>query len=132
MYTLSYFGYVMPQSISFIHRFTSVSASMICMYHSSIYFMSSLMARNKEIACGCQLSTSPILLAPVKGVPGNGPPIEPPGTCCMSGCQNCVWILYAEELKNYYGDSSVEIIRKVVDKIEDNSLKSFLKFELGL
>lgn len=67
----------------------------------------------------------------IKVVPGKGPPPEPPVECCMSGCPNCVWIIYAEELKKYYDDGG-ESAQKAIEQIENPSLKAFLKLELAL
>ena len=64
-------------------------------------------------------------------VPGKGRPPEPPMDCCMSGCANCVWIQYAEELKGYYSDGTDRALKEI-DTIENESLKAFLKLELGL
>ena len=76
-------------------------------------------------------STSASCLKTMKVMPGKGPPPEPPVNCCMSGCANCVWIVYAEELKNYYNDGG-DAAREALEKIENPSLKAFLKLELGL
>lgn len=66
-------------------------------------------------------------------VPGKGPPPEPPVDCCMSGCANCVWIQYAEELKQYYSlDEGNERAKKAIEQIDNPGLQMFLKFELGL
>ncbi|CAG5115290.1 unnamed protein product [Candidula unifasciata] len=73
----------------------------------------------------------PSALKTISVVPGKGPPPEPPVTCCMSGCVNCVWIKYAEELKDYYSDGG-EQAKAAVEKIEDASLRAFVKLELGL
>ncbi|OWF49462.1 Oxidoreductase-like domain-containing protein 1 [Mizuhopecten yessoensis] len=64
-------------------------------------------------------------------VPGKGPPPEPPVECCMSGCANCVWIKYAEELKEYYGNG-IERALKEIELIDNPSLKAFIKLELSL
>ncbi|CAG2191882.1 unnamed protein product [Mytilus edulis] len=64
-------------------------------------------------------------------IPGKGRPPEPPVDCCMSGCANCVWIQYAEELKQYYSDGSKRALKEI-DTIENESLKAFIKLELGL
>ena len=65
-------------------------------------------------------------------VPGKGPPPEPPVDCCMSGCANCVWIQYCEELKHYYSDGmGQELARKAIETIDNEGLKMFLKVELG-
>lgn len=54
---------------------------------------------------------------------------DPPTTCCMSGCANCVWIDYAKELAVIYKDGG-EAAEKVMKTIEDPSLKIFLSLEL--
>lgn len=69
-------------------------------------------------------------LAP-PNIPGKGPPPEPPVECCMTGCVNCVWITYAEELKKYYSDGGI-MAKQAIEKIENPSLKAFLKLELGI
>lgn len=53
----------------------------------------------------------------------------PPTDCCMSGCANCIWVRYAEELAEIYkdGDRAAE---RVLEAIEDPSLKIFLSLEL--
>ena len=66
-------------------------------------------------------------------IPGKGPPPEPPVDCCMSGCANCVWIQYADELKEYYTDGmGSEKALQAIESIENPSLKAFLKLELSL
>lgn len=55
---------------------------------------------------------------------------EAPVSCCMSGCSNCVWIDYAEEMGKLYrdgGDRAREMINK---EVTDPSLKAFLLSEL--
>ncbi|KAK6170348.1 hypothetical protein SNE40_018761 [Patella caerulea] len=64
-------------------------------------------------------------------VPGKGPPPEPPVECCMSGCSNCVWITYAEELRDYYSDGGKTAL-KALENIENPSLRAFVKLELNL
>jgi hypothetical protein len=65
-------------------------------------------------------------------IPGKGMPPEPPVDCCMSGCANCVWIMYADEVKKYYEKDGNDRAKREIDKIENPSLKMFLKLELGL
>lgn len=54
---------------------------------------------------------------------------EPPTNCCMSGCANCVWITYAQELAQLYKDSG-KAADSVMNAIDDPSLKMFLNLEL--
>ncbi|RDD38206.1 Oxidoreductase-like domain-containing protein 1 [Trichoplax sp. H2] len=58
-------------------------------------------------------------------------PPELPVTCCMSGCANCVWLKYCEELVEYYkGDKSHA--KQALEKIDDPSIKALIKLELGI
>lgn len=58
---------------------------------------------------------------------------EEPTTCCMSGCANCVWIEYAEQVKRVLADSdSKRVTQMVLDKIQDSNMKAFLSMELKL
>lgn len=66
-------------------------------------------------------------------IPGKGPPPEPPLACCMSGCANCVWIIYAEELKKYFPvEDGLAKTKEAIAKIDNPSLQMFVKLELGM
>ena len=54
---------------------------------------------------------------------------DPPTNCCMSGCANCVWISYAQELADIYKDGG-KASEEVMKAIDDPGLKIFLSFEL--
>lgn len=55
---------------------------------------------------------------------------EVPTICCMSGCANCVWIDYAEQLARCYGDGGSRA-REIIDQyVTDPGLKAFLELEL--
>ncbi|KAH8037346.1 hypothetical protein HPB51_009901 [Rhipicephalus microplus] len=58
------------------------------------------------------------------------PPV-PPGEeeCCGTGCSNCVWLLYAEELVDYYRDNGARAAQEVA-KIPDPNVRQFVKTEL--
>jgi len=47
----------------------------------------------------------------------------------MSGCANCVYIQYAMEMANYFKVNGTTAL-KVIDAIEDETLKAFLKVEI--
>lgn len=56
---------------------------------------------------------------------------EEPTTCCMSGCANCVWIEYAEKIKNILVDSDKKQVAQIIlDKVQDPNMKAFLSMEL--
>jgi hypothetical protein len=65
-------------------------------------------------------------------------PPEMPLTCCGSGCQNCVWIKYADDLLKYYAGNdakSQEEIRKAIkqiEQIENETIRDFLIMELKM
>ena len=53
----------------------------------------------------------------------------PPTDCCMSGCANCVWVSYAEELARLYRDGG-RAAEQVLQAVQDPSLRIFLSLEL--
>ena len=68
---------------------------------------------------------------------GSPPPSAPslPGPCCMSGCANCVWLDYAEEMVTYYQSLGkkmelTELLNTLEDNVDDPMVKAFLKMEL--
>ncbi|KAK0056272.1 Oxidoreductase-like domain-containing protein 1 [Biomphalaria pfeifferi] len=66
----------------------------------------------------------------------NSQPPEAPAYCCGTGCPNCSWIIYAEELKRYYGNNFNLLDKKEItlklDQIQDPSVRRFVKIELSL
>ena len=56
---------------------------------------------------------------------------DPPTSCCMSGCANCVWIQYAEQLVEIYKDNG-EATRNTLKNIQDPNMKAFLQMELQI
>ena len=63
------------------------------------------------------------------------PPPELPTTCCMSGCANCVWLDYAEDMVKYYkkrGDKvpKDKILQEIESHLSDPMVKAFVLLEL--
>lgn len=55
---------------------------------------------------------------------------EAPTNCCMSGCANCVWIQYAEELASLFKDGGKTSRQIILQKFDDPNMKAFLLTEL--
>ncbi len=77
-----------------------------------------------------ELYTSDVQLNTDAVVPGKGPPPELPTTCCQSGCANCVWIQYAEDVAKYYKDGGAKA-KEAIDQIEDPNLRAFVLLEIS-
>ena len=64
------------------------------------------------------------------------PPV-PPENCCLSGCQHCVWDVYADELREY--QEKIKMLKRTTAKDHpadgediadiDPSVKAFLDLE---
>lgn len=55
---------------------------------------------------------------------------SPPNNCCMSGCANCVWIQYADELHEKL-QHGTKFAREVISReVEDVNMRAYLDMEL--
>ncbi|KAJ9586550.1 hypothetical protein L9F63_028406, partial [Diploptera punctata] len=55
---------------------------------------------------------------------------EEPTTCCMSGCANCVWIEYAEQVTKLFEDGGEKAKELILEKVKDPNTRAFLMMEL--
>lgn len=54
-----------------------------------------------------------------------------PTDCCGSGCVNCVWVRWAEQVCSQYSQQGPSLARaKILPHITDPSLKMFITMEL--
>lgn len=61
---------------------------------------------------------------------------EAPTNCCMSGCPNCVWLEYADQVASVFKNRSEEVdleevLREIDEQIKDPMIKSFIKMEIN-
>ncbi|CAK9296684.1 unnamed protein product [Gordionus sp. m RMFG-2023] len=54
-----------------------------------------------------------------------------PTVCCGSGCQECVWLIYAREIEEYRKKAGYIKALNEINKIPDEALKAFMKMELN-
>ncbi|XP_035433014.2 uncharacterized protein LOC118264569 [Spodoptera frugiperda] len=57
---------------------------------------------------------------------------EPPTSCCQSGCANCVYIVWAEALSAKIQNVGPEVSDKILDMVQDPSMKAYLEMELRI
>lgn len=50
----------------------------------------------------------------------------------MSGCANCVWIEYAEELSKQMHGESDKVRELIMKEVQDPNMRSFLDMELRM
>lgn len=63
-----------------------------------------------------------------------------PASCCGSGCQNCVWIQYAEAVHHFMeqhpsptmADSSVKVAKLMEENVKDPNLRAYLMMEIKM
>ena len=84
-------------------------------------------SESRNTACPNRLNSTDI----TEQLPKLLPPVEPPVVCCGSGCQNCVWIQYAEDLASRYQDGGQKAM-DAIERIDDPVLRSFLLAEIAM
>ena len=62
-------------------------------------------------------------------------PDAPSNMCCMSGCANCVWLDYTDDMIKAYAKKGEKldltiILQEIDDNVSDPMIKSFIKMEL--
>jgi len=98
------------------------------------------------VTCVCSRTASTSLPLPSKSPVSTPAFPEPPDplSCCGSGCQNCVWIQYADDVSAYFekpkddppvGAAKIlnkfKAVKKEMEKhVEDPNLRSYLLMEI--
>ena len=62
-------------------------------------------------------------------------PDAPSNMCCMSGCANCVWLDYTDDMIKAYAKKGEKLDLKIIlqeidENVSDPMIKSFIKMEL--
>lgn len=57
---------------------------------------------------------------------------NPPTNCCMSGCSNCLWIQYVEELGKLSNSAGAQAKEMIEKNVTDPSIKAFLLTEIRM
>ena len=62
-------------------------------------------------------------------------PDPPSNMCCMSGCANCVWLDYTDDMIKTYENKGHTldlniVLKEIDDNVNDPMIKSFIKMEL--
>lgn len=62
-------------------------------------------------------------------------PDPPSNMCCMSGCANCVWLDYTDDMIKTYENKGQTldlniVLKEIDDNVNDPMIKSFIKMEL--
>lgn len=50
----------------------------------------------------------------------------------MSGCANCVWIVYAQDLERMFLDGGTTAKKLILERMQDPSMRAFLSMEIAL
>ena len=99
-------------------------------------FVSSTVPRKCNSRSSNDDSTSTNISNPTKLPTGSdGFPEVPANMCCMSGCANCVWLDYAEDMVKAYTQKGQhlelsDIMKEVDANVDDPMIKAFIQMEL--
>lgn len=53
-----------------------------------------------------------------------------PDLCCMSGCENCIWVEYALKLDQYCAGQGEECLKELDRQIDDPSIRAYIRLQI--